>query len=539
MPPSADLALFFWWKAAQALLLNKHRLRRFGFITSNSIRQTFCRRVVAAAMEGKRRLRLVFAIPDHPWSDGAGSAAVRIALTVAERDDRRDANPVLQRVVAETATADGVPSVELAASEGPINADLSIGADPDMARPLRANERISSPGVKLHSAGFIVTPAKARALGLGRIADLECHIRSYLNGRDLTQRSRGMMVIDLFGLDEPTVRRRFGEVWQHLHYRVLQDRAAIADRGPDAAEYARLWWLHGKPRPELRRALDGLPCFIATPVTAKHRLFCFLNGTILPDDALIAIASDDAFHLGVLSSRIHVAWTLAAGGTLEDRPRYNKTRCFDPFPFPDPTQAQRAQIAALAEELDTLRRTRLDAHPHLTMTGLYNVLEALRQHRPLTDAEKDIDQAGHVSILKHLHDQLDVAAAAAYGWPADLPAAEIVARIVALNIARRAEEAEGTVRWLRPAYQAPAEPIRAAQPVLDIRDADADALPPWPKSEADRYVALRTLLATMPGRPEDLSRRFRRAPVAKVRSMLETLSVLGQARRDLNGSYRV
>ncbi len=147
VPPSADLALFFWWKAAQALLVNRHRLQRFGFITSNSIRQTFCRRVLAAAMAGKRRVRLVFAIPDHPWSDGAGSAAVRIAMTVAERDDRQEARPMLQRVTAEQAAAGGVPVVEFAATEGVINADLSVGADPDAALPLRANERVSSRGM--------------------------------------------------------------------------------------------------------------------------------------------------------------------------------------------------------------------------------------------------------------------------------------------------------------------------------------------------------------------------------------------------------
>jgi hypothetical protein len=49
---------------------------------------------------------------------------------------------------------------------------------------------------------------------------------------------------------------------------------------------------------------------------------------------VICIALEDAFALGVLSSRIHVTWALEAGGTLEDRPRYNKTVCFDPFPFP-------------------------------------------------------------------------------------------------------------------------------------------------------------------------------------------------------------
>ena len=265
--------------------------------------------------------------------------------------------------------------------------------------------------MKLHGAGFIVTPAQARELGLGRVAGLERHIRPYLNGRDLTQRSRGVMVIDLFGQEEDEVRRRYGEVWQHLQNRVLQSRAAISDRSPDAAEYARLWWLHGKPRPELRRALAGLPRYIATVETAKHRPFCFLPAAVVPDNKLICIASDDAFYLGVLSSRLHVAWAVTAGGRLGvgNDPVYVKTRCFDPFPFPDANPAQRSAIGALAEELDALRRTRLDNHPQMTMTGLYNVLEALRAGRTLTDAERDIHDAGQVSILRQLHDDLDAA----------------------------------------------------------------------------------------------------------------------------------
>jgi len=485
-------------------------------------------------MTGKRRVRLVFAIPDHPWSDGAGSAAVRIAMTVAERDDRQAARPVLQVVAAERAAADGVPEVELAATEGVINADLSVGADPDAALPLRANERVSSPGMKLHGAGFIVTPAQARELGLGRAAGLERHIRPYLNGRDLTQRSRGVMVIDLFELTEAQVRTTYPAVYQHVVLRVRPERDQNA-----RATYRDNWSVFGEPRRDLRPALAGLPRYIATVETAKHRPFCFLPATVVPDNMLVCIASDDAFHLGVLSSRLHVAWALAAGGTLEDRPRYNKTRCFDPFPFPDASPTQRAAIADLAEELDALRRTRLDTHSQLTMTGLYNVLEALRAGRALTDAERDIHDAGQVSILKRLHDDLDAAVTDAYGWPGSLSASAIVARVVALNAARRAEEASGQVRWLRPSYQAPAEAPRATQAALDVAEAADATLPPWPAAEADRYVALRSLLAATPGHPADFTRRFKRAPAAKVRAMLETLAVLGQARRDADGRYRM
>jgi hypothetical protein len=64
------------------------------------------------------------------------------------------------------------------------------------------------------------------------------------------------------------------------------------------ATYRDNWWIFGEPRRDLRPALAGLPRYIATVETAKHRLFQFLDASILPDNMLIAIASNDAFHLG-------------------------------------------------------------------------------------------------------------------------------------------------------------------------------------------------------------------------------------------------
>lgn len=60
-----------------------------------------------------------------------------------------------------------------------------------------------------------------------------------------------------------------------------------------------------------------------------------------------------------------------------------------------------------------------------------------------------------VSILKQLHDELDVAVFAAYGWPQDLDDEEILQRLVDLNRERAEEEARGVVRWLRPEFQNP------------------------------------------------------------------------------------
>jgi hypothetical protein len=533
---SADLALFFWWKAAQAT--TSGQTRRFGLITSNSLRQVFCRRVVADAMTARVPLHLVFAVPDHPWSVGAGSAAVRIAMTVAEAGEGEG---LLSLVVGETQGKNGVPAVTFVTRTGHINADLTIGTNVKAARPLRANGAIASPGVKLHGAGFIVSPTQAKAMGLGKMPGLEQHIRPYLNGRDLQQRSRGMMVIDLFGLAEDDVRHQFGAVWQHVHSTVKPQRDAIAGNGPDTAQYAREWWLFGKTRPELRAALRGLDRYIATVETAKHRAFTFLPAGVLPDNMLIAVGSDDAFHLGVLSSRIHTIWFMATCGWLGvgNDPRYNKTQCFDPFPFPNASSPQRAEIAAIAEELDSHRKARIVAHPHLTLTRLYNVLVAIRAGTPLSPEERDIHDAGQVTILRALHDRLDATVADAYGWLRDLSEADVVAQVVALNAERVAEEAKGKVRWLRPAYQAPADAARAVkQTSLVVDQAPIVIDCRWPKDEPAQFVALRTALRSGPIAARDLARGFKGVPRGdRVPKMLATLVALGQARALDGGRY--
>src|SRR5205807_1293118 len=154
--------------------------------------------------------------------------------------------------------------VEISERAGVIHADLRIGADLTRALPLRANEGLSSPGIKLHGAGFIVTPAEAEALGLGQVPGLEQHIRPYLNGRDLTGHGRGVMVIDLFGLTEPEVRQRFPDVYQWVLERVKPEREQN-----NRASYRDLWWVFGEPRREIRPALIGLERFAVTIVTAQ------------------------------------------------------------------------------------------------------------------------------------------------------------------------------------------------------------------------------------------------------------------------------
>jgi hypothetical protein len=119
---------------------------------------------------------------------------------------------------------------------------------------------------------------------------------------------------------------------------------------------------------------------IITSLTASNRIFVFAPANTIADSTTVMFALQGGEHLAVLSSRFHITWATNAGSRLGmgNDPRYNKSRCFDPFPFPELADSQKTDLRALGEELDGHRKRQQKAHPKLTLTQMYNVLEKLR-----------------------------------------------------------------------------------------------------------------------------------------------------------------
>lgn len=217
-----------------------------------------------------------------------------------------------------------------------------------------------------------------------------------------------------------------------------------------------------------------------------------------------------------------------------------KTTCFEPFPFPDPSEFSRARIRALAEQLDAHRKRQQELYPNLTLTEIYNVLEQLRSGEPLDANQQLIHDHGLISVLRALHDDLDLAVAEAYGWPTTLTTEEILFKLVDLNAARAAEERTGKIRWLRPDFQQTATTQTGID--IDTEEAAAPKAPskhPWPATLPDRVRAVRDNLLQMPAPApaEQIARQFTRARVPDVEAILETLTALGQAQKEASG-YR-
>ncbi|WP_262029457.1 class I SAM-dependent DNA methyltransferase [Microvirga sp. Mcv34] len=515
MNDSADLVMYWWDHAAEILTAKNSLLRRFGFVTTNSITQEFSRRVMKKRMEAKTPVSLVMAIPDHPWTKAAAdSAAVRIAMTVATKGEQ---DGVLLEVTCEDALDTDQPYLQFSSSIGRINPDLSIGHDLSNLQELEATRSLAHKGVQLNGEGFILD--EKTALNWSSHSLLYAGlIKKFINGRDVVGAPRGVFVIDTDDYSDEFLRKNAPIIYNHLLGTVKPERDL------NRRDIRRIkWWRYGEPAPRLREALVNIKRYICTSRTAKHKIFSFYDKDFLPESKVIAIAINDSLHLGILSSRPHITFALHTGGWLGagNDHTYNHTECFNKFPFPDPSETLKAEIRAVAEELDAFRKSRQAEHPKLTLTQMYNVLEKLKvmeaartgspsslwggargggagasisehgagtplsisppqggrglaapdhgspscasgspgmtQGEPvvLTPDEERIKDQGLILILKELHERLDRLVFQAYGWPDNLTDEEILERLVALNAERAPEEAAGLVRWLRPDYQIP------------------------------------------------------------------------------------
>jgi type II restriction/modification system DNA methylase subunit YeeA len=430
LSPFSDLVGWWFEKARAAIRLGK--ARRAGLVATNSIRGGKNRLVLDAIT---RDLKIFEAWSDEAWIvDGA---AVRVSIVcfsrIVDKDELYlDGNMVEQ-----------------------INSDLSAAkSNVTTANRLRENQDIAFIGIQktgpFDIAGEIARPWLAAPANPNGRPNSDV-LRPYLNGSDITRRSRDVWIID-FGakLSEPAA-ALFELPFEYAKAVVKPVRAENKERS--ARE---LWWRHWRPRPELSRAAEGMHRIITTPRVAKHRLFIWSHPKTLPDSATVAIARDDDTAFGILHSRFHESWSLRLGTWLGvgNDPRYTPTTTFETFPFPEgltpniPASAyvddpRAIAIAEAAKRLDELRNAWLnppdlvDIVPEVVPGYPDRILPkteeaaAILKKRTLTNLYNEVPQ-----WLADAHRELDAAVAAAYGWPADISEEDALAKLLELNLSR-------------------------------------------------------------------------------------------------------
>ena len=409
IPNSSDLCCY-WFEKARAEI-EADRCKRAGLLATQAIRFQSNRPVLERI---KQSGDIFSVISDKEWrSDDQDAANVHISVICFDDGTEQ------VRVLDDIRTSN-------------INADLTRGPDLTQAKRLDETAGISFAGEKKHGP-FEITREVAECM----LSQPNVHgkpnsdvVKPWIIGRDINQNSRDMWIID-FGTNTPESDAAMYEVpFEHVRSVVKPQR----DRHRDA-RLKRNWWLHGRPRIEMRRALEGLPRYIGTSQVARHRLFSFIDGSILPDATIVVFARDDDYFLGILQSHTHTLWASAVGTQLRESKsgaRYIISTCFETFPFPRPDDEQREAVAAAANELNQLRENWLNP---VDMLGQPALSESQLRRRTLTNLYNE-----NPTWLRNAHAKLDAAVADAYGWPHDLTDEQILDRLLALNLERAAEE---------------------------------------------------------------------------------------------------
>ena len=341
VPGFADLCCYWFEKARD--LIEQRNCQRAGLLATQAIRGGANREVLKRIKETGD---IFFAVSDRDWIlDGAN---VHVSMVAFDNGSEK------------TRTLDGRAVQE-------INSNLTAHADVTSATRLVANQDIAFSGTK-KSGDFDVEDKIALAWLLAPNphgkpnSDL---LRPWLNGSAIVKRMQPRWIIDT-GTDLTHD--------EFALYETLYLHAACfvkPQRAKNKREHRRLkWWLHAETCPGMRAALRGQLRLLTTPRVSKFRIFSWEESVVLPDDGIYVFARDDDYFFGILHSRFHEVWARAQGTQVREREsgfRYTPTTCFETFPFPEPDEREKSDIAAAAKELDELRENWLNP-PEWTTT---------------------------------------------------------------------------------------------------------------------------------------------------------------------------
>ena len=96
----------------------------------------------------------------------------------------------------------------------------------------------------------------------------------------------------------------------------------------------------------------------------------YLSKDIIPGDKLFTMQGASLYHFGIMMSNVHMAWMRAICGRLKSDYSYSNTIVYNNFPWPTPSDSQKAKIEQTAQAILDARAK----HPDCSLADLYDEL---------------------------------------------------------------------------------------------------------------------------------------------------------------------
>lgn len=134
---------------------------------------------------------------------------------------------------------------------------------------------------------------------------------------------------------------------------------------------------------------EGEDYLLVPSVSSERRQYVpigFMKSEVISSNAVQIIPNATLYHFGVLTSNVHMAWMRVVCGRLKSDYRYSKEQVYNTFPWPNPTEAQKAKIEQTAQAI-------LDARAKYPDTSLADLYDEVTMPAELRKAHQDNDRA--------------------------------------------------------------------------------------------------------------------------------------------------
>ena len=139
-------------------------------------------------------------------------------------------------------------------------------------------------------------------------------------------------------------------------------------------------------------AVDAQPetnYLLIPQVSSERRRYIpigFMPPTVIASNLVFIVPDATLYHFGILTSNVHNAWMRAVCGRLEMRYRYSGDMAYNAFPWPEPTEEQKAKIEQTAQAI-------LDARALYPDSSLADLYDELTMPPELRTAHQNNDRA--------------------------------------------------------------------------------------------------------------------------------------------------
>lgn len=364
-----------WYHKAASLI--KGTSIHAAFVSTNSITQGEQVAALWGKVLGEYNSTIIFAHRTFKWMSEAAEKAAVHCVIIGFADKKYNGKKFIYNNVT--------------ANEA-VNINPYLVDAPDVLVESRGGALCAVPkmtkGNQPSDGGNLILSEEERNTLLGKTPEVESCIRRYIGSKDFINGGERRYCLWLKGIS-PSIYRNSAEIRKRLE--AVREMRLASSAAPTRALAEKPFLFFSTPQTDAT--------YLCIPeVSSERRRYIpigFMSPEIIASNKLLIVPDADMYHFGILTSNVHMAWMRMVSGRLEMRYQYSPAIVYNNFPWPTPTDAQKAKIEQTAQAILDARTL----YPDCSLADLY-------------------DEVTMPPELRKAHQQNDKAVMEAYGMSA-------------------------------------------------------------------------------------------------------------------------